>query len=106
MRSALRGFRVYWPICKPRIEESLQIKPEYFNVYYPFATVITVSLQESLTADDVVGYVPRDISRFCRYLLNYGGILEGRVREVKYRRSPRWTGNSNNDCLEKNTTYI
>ena len=58
------------------------------NVYDPFAIAITVSLQERLTAYDVAGHVPREIFRFCRYFLNYGGLLEGRVRYVRYRRSP------------------
>ena len=36
---------------------------------------------------DVVGLVPRAISRFFRYFLNYVGLLEARVRDVRYRRA-------------------
>ena len=88
MRSASRGFHVYRSIPKPRIEEILKMKPEYATIHDPLAIAITASLQETLTKYDVVGHVPREISRFCRYFLNYGGLLEGRVRDVRYRRSP------------------
>ena len=65
------------------------MKPEYANVHDPFAIAITVSLQKTLTEYNVVGHVSREISRLCsRYSLNYGGLLEGRVRDVRYRRSP------------------
>ena len=39
-----------------------------------------------MTAYDAVGHVPRKIAQFCRYFLNYGGLLEGRVRDVRCRR--------------------
>ena len=62
------------------------MKPEYANVHNPLAIVITASFKEILIAYIVVGYVQRDISRFCRYLLNKGGLLEGRVRDARYRK--------------------
>ena len=37
---------------------------------------------------EIVGHLPREISRFCHYFVNYGGALEGRVRDRKYRASP------------------
>ena len=45
-------------------------------------------MQETLIAYDIVDHAPRDISRFSRYFLNYGGLIERRVRDVSYRRSP------------------
>ena len=72
MRCASLGFHVYRSIWRPRIEENLRMKPEYANVYDPLAIAITASLQETLTGYDVVGHVPRKVSRFCRYSLNYG----------------------------------
>ena len=36
----------------------------------------------------VVCHIPREISRFCRYFMSYGGHLQGRVRETKFRMSP------------------
>ena len=66
MRCALRGFYVYRSIWKPRIEESLQMNPEYANVQDPFAIAITASFQETLKAYDVMGHIPWEISRFFR----------------------------------------
>ena len=48
------------------------------------------SLQGTLTAyahihHDEVGHVPRVISNFFQYFSNYGGLLKGRVRNVRYR---------------------
>ena len=37
---------------------------------------------------ETVGHLPREISRFCFYFVNYGGQLEGRVRNPRYRQSP------------------
>ena len=71
MRCASLGFHFYRSIWKPRIEANLQIKPEYVNVHDPFAIAITTFLQETLTEYDVFGHVTREISRFCRYFLNY-----------------------------------
>ena len=45
-------------------------------------------MQETLTAYDKVGHVPRVISLICQYFLNYAGQLEGNLRDVRYRRSP------------------
>ena len=36
----------------------------------------------------VVGHIPREISRFCQYFMDYGGLLEARVHETKCRISP------------------
>ena len=40
--------------------------------------------QGKSTASDVVGHIPREISRFCHFFLHYGGALEGRVRDNRY----------------------
>ena len=45
------------------------------------------SFQGTLTAYDEVGHIPRVISNFFQYFLNYGGLLKGRVRNVRYRSS-------------------
>ena len=66
MRCSSSGFHVYRSIWKPRIEENLQMKPEYANVHDPLTTTITAYIN----------------------VLNYGGLLEGRVKDVRYRRSP------------------
>ena len=50
-----------------QFEKCLQMKPEYAIVQDQFAIAITASFQETLTAYDVVGRIPREISRFFRY---------------------------------------
>ena len=87
MICALLWCHVFRSIWKPRVEESLQIKPEYAIVHDPFVIAITASLQETLTAYGLVGHLSRRIFRFCQYFLNYGGLLVGRVRDVRYRRA-------------------
>ena len=46
------------------------------------------SSRGKVTSSDVVGHLPGEISRFCQFYLNYGGALEGRGRNRKYRRLP------------------
>ena len=41
-----------------------------------------------LTDNEIVGHIPREISRFCHYFINHGGKLEARVTCTKYRPSP------------------
>ena len=57
-----------------------------------FAPTVQISnywpnpLRHKITASDVMGHIPREISRFCNFFLNYGGALERRVRDNRYRR--------------------
>ena len=53
-----------------------------------FAISIHASLRDKITASDIVGHIPREISRFCHFFSIYGGAPEGRVRDSKFRRSP------------------
>ena len=41
-----------------------------------------------MTDFDIVGNIPREISRFCHYFMNYGGNIEARVRCTKNTPSP------------------
>ena len=41
-----------------------------------------------LTDNEIVGHIPREISRFCHYFINYDGKLEACVTCTKYRPSP------------------
>ena len=42
----------------------------------------------TVTEIQVVGHLPREISRFCKFFCDYGGELSAVVRDPKYRRSP------------------
>ena len=41
-----------------------------------------------MTKSDIIGDIPREISRFCHFFINYGGAINARVSKVKYRPSP------------------
>ena len=42
----------------------------------------------TVTEIQVVGHLPREISRFCKFFCGYGGELSAVARDLKYRRSP------------------
>ena len=64
------------------------MKQEVGNVHDPFAMSIGADIPGKLISFDIVGYIPREISRFCHYFVNYGGAFEAKVQETKYRPSP------------------
>ena len=85
---ASRGFHVYREIWKPKLGQELKVNQEVGNVVDPFAISLEAKIPGKLTNFDIVGHIPREISRFCHYFINYGGIIEARVRCSKYRPSP------------------
>ena len=42
----------------------------------------------AMLTKSVIGHIPREISRFCRYFMDYGGLLEAPVRDTVCRISP------------------
>ena len=82
------GFHFYREIWNPRIGEKLEIEQEYGNVEDPFAMAIKAKPRFRVRFWETVGHIPREISRFCHYFINYGGFLEGRVSNPRYRPSP------------------
>ena len=74
IKCASRGFHVYRDFCKP-------------NIHDLFAMAFKVKSAAMLTKA-VIGHIPREISRFCRYFMDYGGLLEARVRDTVCRISP------------------
>ena len=86
---ASRGFYIYRDMWRPVCGEILEVEQDYGNVHDPFALSLnTASRGRRLRLFDIVGHLPREISRFCHYFLSYGGSLEGRVRDPRHRRSP------------------
>ena len=88
MKCASRGFHEYRRVWTPRIRQSLTVQPEFGNVHDPYAMALLTKLAETILEMDIVGHLPREISRFCRYFVNYGGKLEVRVTDINYSRSP------------------
>ena len=82
-----RGFHVYRTHWKPKLGQDLQVQHEEGNVHDPFAMAFKLKTQATLTPA-VVGHISREISHFCRYFMDYGGLLEARVRDTKCHISP------------------
>ena len=87
IKYAPRGFHVYKDIWKPKLSQLLEVFHEQGNVYDPFAMAFKVKSAAMLTKS-VIGHIPRNISRFCRYFMDYGGLLEAPVRDTVCRISP------------------
>ena len=85
---ASRDFHVYRELWKPKLGQKLQIDQEIGNIHDPFAISLGAKVVGKLTDNEIFGYIPREISRFCHYFINYGGQLEARVTCTKYRPSP------------------
>ena len=85
---ASRGFHKYREIWKPTLGQNLSVRQELSNVHDPFAISISAKIPGKLTKRDIIGHIPREISRFCHYFINYGGAINARVSNVKYRPSP------------------
>ena len=85
---AIRGFHVYRELWEPKLGQKIQIDQEIGNIHDPFAISLGAKIVGKLTDNEIVGHIPREISRFCHYFINYGGKLEARVTCTKYRPSP------------------
>ena len=85
---ASRGFHEYRQIWNPRIGQKLNIEQDYGDIHDPFSMAIKAVLRGRIQYWETVGHIPREISRFCYYFIKYGGTLEARVRDMRYRRSP------------------
>ena len=72
---ASRGFHEYRKIWVPRLRQKLSIFYEKSNVYDLYAMALARSTQATVTGIDVVGHLPREISRFCKFFYDYGREL-------------------------------
>ena len=84
---ASQGFHVYRELWKPKLVKTLQIDQEIGNIHDPFAISLGAKIVGKLTDNEIVGHIPREISCFCHYFINYGGQFEARVTCTKYRPS-------------------
>lgn len=84
----LGGFHVYQDIWKPVIEETLYCIHERNNNHDRYAIAATKRLPGRLAIYSIVGHLPREISRFMRFLISRGGNVKLTAVDSKYRRSP------------------
>ena len=67
--SFVTGHHVYKAVWSPFIGESLNTIMELDNVHDKYAVKV-------LKNQAVVGHVPREISRYCSFVLNSGGTMD------------------------------
>lgn len=83
----LRGFHVYKDVWNPKLNEKLEVIHEQNNVHDRYAIAASKKHPSRLTPL-TVGHLPREISRFTRYLIMHGAVVKVKVTDTKYRRSP------------------
>ena len=93
----LRGFHVYSNIWKPKLNEKINITHERRNMYDPNAMAGKIMLPGTLVAS-IVGHIPKEVSRYTRYIVEHGASVDAFVLATHHRPSPlisRRTGNTN-----------
>lgn len=85
---ASRGFHEYRKIWSPKLGQKLIVKREKANVFDPYAMGLYCKIKGKIENLTLVGHLPREISRFCKFYVEYSGELGATVRSTKFRRSP------------------
>ena len=85
---ASRGFHEYRKIWKPKLGQRLRVAFEKYNVYDPYCCALYARSKCTIHGRCVVGHIPRELSRFCKYFLDYSGVIDATVTSVDFRRSP------------------
>ena len=88
---ASRGFHVHrelWKLTKVNYKSFKSIKKSAIFMTPSRSISLGAKIVRKLTDNEIVGHIPREISRFCHYFTNYGGKLEARVTCTKHRPSP------------------
>ena len=85
---ASRGFHEYQKIWSPKFGQKLNIKPDQINLFNPYAIGLYCEIKGKIKSLTLVGHLSQEISRFCKYFLEYNGELDATVRSTKFCRSP------------------
>ena len=116
----LRCFDVYKELWNPRLNEKLDRIQEVNNPHDRYAVAAIRETVSRLTPV-VLGHLPREISRFTRFIILHGATLKVKVSDTKYGRSPLIQGgleipievevhvensSENQQALSKYTTLI
>ena len=83
----LRGFHVYKELWNPKLNEKLETIHEENNPHDRYA-VAAIRKTVSRLRPVVVGHLPREISRFTRFIILHGATVKVKVSDTKHRRSP------------------
>ena len=83
----LRRFHVYSDKWKPRIEERISIAHEKRNIHDINAMAGKKTLPGTL-APSIIGHLPKEISRYTRYIIEHGAQVCAFVISTTHRISP------------------
>ena len=92
--AAVRGFHVYRDVWKPLENEEMECLFERHNLFDMFA-IKTCRLE----GGQIVGHLPREISRPTKFLLDRGAKVTEQLTGTHYRRSPLFQGGLEISCL-------
>ena len=79
----------YQKICMPKFGQKLTVKRDKINLFDPYVIGLYCKIKGKIEEQSLIGHLPREISRFCRFFLEYDGLLDAAVRATKFRRSPQ-----------------
>jgi hypothetical protein len=82
-----RGYHEYRTIWSPNVYEVLSVEHEASNTYDQYAIALKKRLPGRIT-NSVVGHLPKELSRFVRFIILHGASASAKVVDTHYRRSP------------------
>ena len=91
---ASRGYHVYRKVWLPKKKDKLIVAFEKNNVYDPCACGLYLLTNGTIFGKCLVGHIPRELSRFTKFFLDYGGLLYCESQGNKISTIPiatRWT---------------
>ena len=91
--AAVRGYHVFRKIWEPVIEEELKCAHEVGNEYDVF------SIKTYQGSEKTVGYLPREISRATKFLLDRGATVNAKLSSKHYKKSPSFQGGLEVACI-------
>ena len=89
----IRGFHVYKEIWYTYVQQQISFTEEPENIYDDFAVAGYATLPSSGSADpEIVGHVPRELSRYFYYAMQSGATFTARVYSARHRPLPLMQG--------------
>ena len=83
-----RGYHEYRALWTPILHKILPSIHERSNPYDRYAIAARKSLPGTLAVESTVGHLPREISRFTRFIMLHGAIVVVKILDTRHRRSP------------------
>ena len=83
----LRGYHKYRSVWTPSLHEVLPARHEASNPHDQYAIACMKILPGGLF-ESVVGHLPKEVSRFTRFIILHGARVSAKIVAVNHRRSP------------------